>query len=192
MYSFQSYCNCQGVLFVFSCFWQLIAFIAGIQKYWFLCVNLVFYNCVNSLLSFRSFFYRFPLDCLHRQSCHLQIGTVVLSFQSVCLPLIFPAMASTSSIMLNISGKSRDHCFVPHLRGKAFIFTTKYVSYRFFGRWPFFGLRKFPSLPSLLAAFSMNESRVLWSIFSPAIDIIMCILLFKLHMVDYIYWFWKT
>lgn len=60
---------------------------------------------------------RIPWGCLHRQSCHLQIGTVVLSFQCVCL-FIFLALVSTSSRMVYISGESRYQCLVPHLREK--------------------------------------------------------------------------
>ena len=62
--------------------------------------------------------------------CHLKIMTIFLSFLLILMPFISfsspIAVASTSIIMLNRTGKNGNPCLVPEFSGKTQLFTIEY------------------------------------------------------------------
>ena len=78
-----------------------------------------------------------------------------MPFISLCCLI---TVTRTSSTILNQSGKNGHPCLVPHLKGKAFIFSlfsmmlAVGLSYMVF-----IVLRYLPSIPILLRVFIMNE-----------------------------------
>lgn len=86
-----------------------------------------FVSC--NFTEFKNYFYFFFWNVqgfLHMKLCHLQaeiISPLLLQFWCLLL-LFFPTVLARKdhSTMLRSSGKSRQSCFIPNLRGKAFSF----------------------------------------------------------------------
>jgi hypothetical protein len=86
----------------------------------------------------------------------------------LCL-LEFFFLARTFSSMLNRSDSSRHSCHSLDLSGKVFIFLPLNMTWSFH-RCPLLGLRKFPSIPSLLRVFIIKGSWILSSAFYLSIE----------------------
>ena len=85
------------------------------------------------------------------------------------------ALARTSSIMLNLSDKSKHPCVTPDLRGKTFSLSSLSVMIAVGSSYmTLIMLRKFFSVPGLLSVFIMKRCWILSNAFSMSIEMIMC------------------